>query len=108
MEQGVPFKGQGGVISGIILGMSSINDRRRYNVTSPVTGWAHTQSDHCIWHMSMSFMILESGICHQVVISGTSIWFQQDQLKHKVFKWVSRGGLNMMIGCEYGSYSNDR
>ena len=33
------------VKSGIILGMGSANERRRYNVTSSLIGWAHTQND---------------------------------------------------------------
>ena len=30
--------------SGIIVGMGSANERRRYNVTSSLIGWAHTQN----------------------------------------------------------------
>ena len=33
--------------SGIILGMSSVNERRRYTVTSSLIGWAPTQNDIC-------------------------------------------------------------
>ena len=33
--------------SGIKLGMGSSNERRRYNVMSPLTGWVHTQNDSC-------------------------------------------------------------
>ena len=29
----------------IILGMGSINERQRYNVKSPLIGWAHAQND---------------------------------------------------------------
>ena len=32
-------------IIGIIPGMGSANERRRYNVTSALIGWAHTQND---------------------------------------------------------------
>ena len=32
---------------GIILGMGSANERRRYIVTSSLIGWAHTQNDNC-------------------------------------------------------------
>ena len=35
--------------AGIILGMGSANERWRYNVTSPVISWAHTQNDPCTW-----------------------------------------------------------
>ena len=31
--------------SGIILCMRLANERRRYNVTSSLIGWAHTQND---------------------------------------------------------------
>ena len=31
--------------AGIILGMRSANERRRYTVTPPLIGWAHTHSD---------------------------------------------------------------
>ena len=32
-------------ISGIIFGMGSANERRRYIVTSSLIGWAHTNND---------------------------------------------------------------
>ena len=34
-----------GEFSGIILGMGSVNERRRHSVTSSLIGWAHTQND---------------------------------------------------------------
>ena len=37
-----------GHISGVILGMGLANERRRYNVTSSLIGWPHTQNDPCI------------------------------------------------------------
>ena len=33
--------------TGTILSMGSANERRRYNVTSSLIGWAHTQKDPC-------------------------------------------------------------
>ena len=33
--------------SGVIPGMSSANERRRYNVTSSLICWAHTENDLC-------------------------------------------------------------
>ena len=33
--------------SGIILGMGSANEKRRYIVTSFLIGWAHAQNDSC-------------------------------------------------------------
>ena len=35
-------------IWGIILGMGSANERRRYNVISSLIGWAYTQNDSWI------------------------------------------------------------
>ena len=35
-------------LSEIILCLRPANERRRYNVTSPLIGWAHTQNDPCI------------------------------------------------------------
>ena len=35
-------------LSGIILCMHPANERRRYNVTSPLIGWLHTQNNPCI------------------------------------------------------------
>ena len=32
-------------LAGIILGMGSANERRRYVVPPPLIGWAHTQND---------------------------------------------------------------
>ena len=37
------------LILGIILGMGSANETWRYNVTSSLIGWAHTQNDPWIW-----------------------------------------------------------
>ena len=34
--------------SGIIRGMGSADERRRFIVTSPLSGWTHTQNDHWI------------------------------------------------------------
>ena len=34
--------------TGIILCMRPANGRRRYNVTSSLIGWAHTQKDPCV------------------------------------------------------------
>ena len=36
--------------SGIILCMSSANERRRFIVTSSLIGWAHTQTNPCMLH----------------------------------------------------------
>ena len=36
------------MITGIILGMGLTNERRRYNVTASLIGWAHTQFDPSI------------------------------------------------------------
>ena len=36
------------IYAGIILGMGAANERWRYNVTSPLIGWAHTQNDPCM------------------------------------------------------------
>ena len=33
--------------AGVILGMDSANERRRYYVTPPLIGRAHTQNDPC-------------------------------------------------------------
>ena len=40
--------------SGSILYMRPANGRRRYNVTSPLIGWAHTQNDPCTIHVFCS------------------------------------------------------
>ena len=39
-------------MSGIILGMGSANERKRFIVTPPLIGWAHTQND--AWHVDGS------------------------------------------------------
>ena len=31
--------------TGVILGMGSANEARRYNETSPLIGWTHSQDD---------------------------------------------------------------
>ena len=35
--------------AGIILGKGSANERRRYNMTSSLIGWAHNQIVPCVW-----------------------------------------------------------
>ena len=42
-------KNGGNRLSRIILGMVSANERRRYYVTPPLIGWAHTQNDPWLW-----------------------------------------------------------
>ena len=37
-----------GAISKIILGKGSANARRRYDVTSSLISWAHTQDEPCV------------------------------------------------------------
>ena len=47
-----------GKYTGIILGMGSANERRRYIITPPLIGWAHTQNDP--WYNPISFEITET------------------------------------------------
>ena len=35
--------------AGLILCMRPANERRRYNETSSLIGWAHTKNDPCLW-----------------------------------------------------------
>ena len=41
--------------TGIILRMRPANERRRYNVTSSLIDWAHTQNDLCEYVMDDQF-----------------------------------------------------
>ena len=50
---------------GIMLCMRPANERRRYNVTSFLIGWSHTQNDPC--KMRMNFVIRENEIPRKVV-----------------------------------------
>ena len=43
-----PYCTDGSSSSMITLGMRSANEMRRYNVTSSLIGWGHTQNDSCI------------------------------------------------------------
>ena len=38
-------KREPGALSGITLGLGSANEKRRYNVTSFLIGWSHTQNN---------------------------------------------------------------
>ena len=40
--------------AGIILCMGSANERRRYNVTSSLIGWVHSQNDPWVWEQPPS------------------------------------------------------
>ena len=42
-------------VAGIILCMHPANGRRRYNVTSSLIGWAHTQNDPCCGIIKMLY-----------------------------------------------------
>ena len=49
-------------LTGIILGMGSANERRRYIhvITPPLIGWIHTQNDPCFIHEEVGhFLPLE-------------------------------------------------
>ena len=43
-----------GAATRVILCMHPANKRRRYIVTSPLIGWAHTQNDPCCYNGTMS------------------------------------------------------
>ena len=49
------------VITGIIMGMGSANVRRRYNVTSFLSGWTHTQNDSWKVPWSLFFTLMSWG-----------------------------------------------
>ena len=42
-------------VEGIILVMGSANERRRYNITSSLIGWANTQNDSCDDTVNVTF-----------------------------------------------------
>ena len=54
--------------SGIILGMGSNNERRRYYITSPLIGWAHTQNDPC--HYAVYPQNYAYGLCFDMFCCG--------------------------------------
>ena len=46
------------MFAGTILYMRPTNERRRYNETSSLIGWAHTQNDPCVWEwLHLSFWL---------------------------------------------------
>ena len=58
-------------LKGIILGMHPANERRRYTVTSPLIGWAHTQNDPCF--SSIFTEVCSLGFSWQYIIIGLGI-----------------------------------
>ena len=41
---------------GISVGMLPANERRHYNVTTPLIGWAHTYTDPCsLWSLEIIY-----------------------------------------------------
>ena len=63
--------------SGIILLMCPANERRRYNVTSSLIGWANKQNDPCIfifyWYEESS-----KSLVHQIT-HGFNCWLHHFQ-----------------------------
>ena len=58
------------LLPGIILWMCRANERRHYNITSPLIGWACSQNDPCIttWcEVSWALQILENQYLSWVV-----------------------------------------
>ena len=68
-------------VAGIVLCMGSANERRRYNVTSSLIGWAQTQIDPWCWNSTLRAPLSQF----------ISNW------------WLSRWGLNQMAAI----FSND-
>ena len=55
-------------ITGIILCMRSSNERRRYNVTSSLIGWAHLENEPCIYASLYTCKSMSSGTIGQTII----------------------------------------
>ena len=51
--------------SGIILGMGSANERRRYIVTLSLTGWTHAKNDPWFWYIS--YIYLGHDLCNFIL-----------------------------------------
>ena len=56
---------------GVILGMGSANERRRYIVTSSFIGWAHTQCNPCNMNITYTVWIGEVKVA-----PGISLWLE--------------------------------
>ena len=71
--------------AGIILCMRPANERRRYNVTSSLIGWAHTQNDPCC-DFSMARIILHNITlskqlrCQWFEMTLCSLWSHCDKI----------------------------
>ena len=63
------------VIAGLILCMLSANERRRYNATSSLIGWAHTRNDGCIEPAPCSNTARRASIRRKVLYCiGPELW----------------------------------
>ena len=57
-------------LSGIILCMRPVNERRRHIVTSALIGPAHTQNDNCIIDMQHQYDTLDTVKCRYNAVFG--------------------------------------
>ena len=69
--------------AGIIQGTASANGRRRYDITSSLIGWAHTQDDPCwcysLWHhATLSSCIWFLFILMNAHFSNSRIYLKSD------------------------------
>ena len=74
-------------LSEIILYMQPTNERRRYNVTSSLIGWAHIQNDPCLSRLSFQVPLvrrmLSRCLCRK--------WFQIQTLSSSALHQLGNG-----------------
>ena len=60
------------MFSGLFLWMCSASERRRYNVTSSLIGWAHAQKDPC----GFFHLLHQRWVCSEIGCDVIKIWSQ--------------------------------
>ena len=88
-------------LPGIILGMDAANERRRYNVTSSLIGWAHAQNDPG-WLIVLSYAEIPSFSSNQ---PSDAMWRRRivstlDQVIYFILTAPSIAWFTMLI-CVY-------
>ena len=94
---------------GIILCMGSANERQRYNVTSSLIGWAHTEYDPCNqWVLCTSGVLLLNACltvrAHQANSHKDQGW---EKLTDAVISWINKN-LDGVVFMLWGAYAQKK
>ena len=85
--------------SWIILCMCPANERRCYNITSSLIGWAHTQNDPCLFEV-LQFLPGLCNVCCLKILNSLAPGRSEYDSKNMIFNF------DLLIGIFRSSYDN--